>query len=193
MLWVDEDGNPTHDYQSARKIEYGSPIPRYQGGFGTELKYKGIALKASFAFLTGNKIYNYFRRYVDHDLQDVGFNVMMPRDDWAIWQQPGDIADHPLPQNASNSYDPSTRFIEDGSFLKIRNITVTYELPVTWLSGLKLTGLTISLSADNPYTFTNFWGQDPEVSISPSNGLPGYAEFKYPNNKQYVLGLQVRF
>jgi len=193
MLWVDENGNPTHDYQQARKIEYGSPIPKIQGGFGTELKYKNISIRASFSFLSGNKIYNYFRRYVDHDLQDVGFNVMMPRDDWKLWQQPGDQANHPLPQNASNSFDPSTRFIEDGSYLKIRNITLTYDLPESWITKLKLTGLSVSVGADNPLTFTDFWGQDPEVSIDPNNGLPGYAEFKYPNNKQYVLGIHVRF
>jgi TonB-linked SusC/RagA family outer membrane protein len=193
MLWVGPDGNPTHDYQAARKIEYGSPIPKLQGGFGTEVKYKGLSLRANFSFLTGNKIYNYFRRYVDHDLQDAGFNVMMPRDDWKIWQKPGDHANHPLPQNASNSYDPSTRYIEDGSYLKVRNVTLTYNLPASVVSKLKLTGLSVSLGADNLYTFTNFWGQDPEVSINPNNGLPGYAEFKYPNNKQYVLGIQVRF
>jgi TonB-linked SusC/RagA family outer membrane protein len=193
MLWVGSDGNPTHDYQAARMIEYGSPIPKIQGGFGTEMKYKGISLRANFSFLTGNKIYNYFRRYVDHDLQDVGFNVMMPRDDWKTWQKPGDQANHPLAQNASNSFDPSTRFIENGSYLKIRNVTLTYELPAAVVSKLKLTGLSVSIGADNLYTFTEFWGQDPEVSINPNNGLPGYAEFKYPNNKQYVLGLQVRF
>jgi TonB-linked SusC/RagA family outer membrane protein len=193
MLWVDKDGNPTHDYENAREIEFGSPIPKMQGGFGTEFKYKGLSLRANFSFLSGNKIYNYFRRYVDSDLQEVGFNVMMPRDDWKLWQQPGDVADHPLPQNAINSFSPSTRHIEDGSYLKIRNITLAYELPLAWISKLKLTGLTISLGADNLYTFTNYWGQDPEVSINPNNGLPGYAEFKYPNNKQYVIGLQVRF
>jgi hypothetical protein len=194
MLWVGKDGNPTHDYQAARKIEYGSPIPKLQGGFGTEMKYKNISLRANFSFLTGNKIYNYFRRYVDHDLQDVGFNVMMPRDDWKIWQKPGDIANHPLPQNASNSYDPSTRYIEDGNYLKVRNLTLTYNLPAAVVSKLKLTGLSVSVGADNLYTFTNFWGQDPEVSINSTNGdLPGYAEFKYPNNKQYVLGIHVRF
>jgi TonB-linked SusC/RagA family outer membrane protein len=193
MLWVDKDGNPTHDYQLARQIEYGSPIPKVQGGFGTELRYRGLSLRANFSFLSGNKIYNYFRRYVDHDLQDVGFNVMMPRDDWKLWQKPGDVANHPLPQNASNSFDPSTRYIEDGSYLKIRNITLAYELPNAWVSKLKLTGLTVSVGADNLYTFTDFWGQDPEVSINPGNGLPGYAEFKYPNNKQYVIGIQVRF
>ena len=193
MLWVGADGKPTHDYQAARKVEYGSPMPKYQGGFATELKYKGLSLRANFSYVSGNKIYNYFRRYVDHDLQDVGFNVMMPRSDWKIWQQPGDVANHPLPQNAVNSYDPSTRFIEDGSYVKVRNITLAYELPSSFVSRLKLTGLTISLGADNLYTFTNFWGQDPEVSINPLNGLPGYAEFKYPNNRQYVFNINVRF
>jgi TonB-linked SusC/RagA family outer membrane protein len=193
MLWVGADGKPTHDYQAARKVEYGSPMPKFQGGFATELKYKGLSLRANFSFVSGNKIYNYFRRYVDHDLQDVGFNVMMPRSDWKIWQQPGDVADHPLPQNAVNSYDPSTRFIEDGSYVKVRNITLSYEIPSSVVTRLNLTGLTISLGADNLYTFTNFWGQDPEVSINPANGLPGYAEFKYPNNRQYVCTLNVRF
>jgi TonB-linked SusC/RagA family outer membrane protein len=193
MLWVGADGTPTHDYQAARKIEYGSPMPKYQGGFATEFRYKGLSLRANFSFVSGNKIYNYFRRYVDHDLQDVGFNVMMPRSDWKIWQQPGDVANHPLPQNAVNSYDPSTRFIEDGSYVKIRNITLSYGLPSSVVTRLKLTGLTISLGADNLYTFTNFWGQDPEVSINPANGLPGYAEFKYPNNRQYVCTINVRF
>jgi len=193
MLWVGANGKPTHDYQAARKIEYGSPMPKYQGGFATEFKYKGLSLRGNFSFVSGNKIYNYFRRYVDHDLQDVGFNVMMPRSDWKIWQQPGDEANHPLPQNAINSYDPSTRFIEDGSYIKVRNITLSYELPSSVVSYLKLTGLTFSLGADNLYTFTNFWGQDPEVSINPSNGLPGYAEFKYPNNRQYVCTINVRF
>jgi TonB-linked SusC/RagA family outer membrane protein len=193
MLWVGTDGKPTHDYQAARKIEYGSPMPQIQGGFGTEVKYRSLALRANFSFVSGNKIYNYFRRYVDHDLQDVGFNVMMPRKDWAIWQHPGDIANHPLPQNAINSYDPSTRFIEDGSYIKVRNITLSYELPSSFVSKLKLIGATVSVGADNLYTFTDFWGQDPEVSINPNNGLPGYAEFKYPNNKQLVCSINVRF
>ena len=193
MLWVGTDGNPTHDYQAARKVEFGTPMPKLQGGFGTEFRYKNLSLRANFSFVSGNKIYNYFRRYVDHDLQDVGFNVMMPREDWKTWQQPGDIANHPLPQNAINSYDPSTRYIEDGSFLKVRNITLSYELPSSVVSKLRLRGLTISLGADNPFTFTDFWGQDPEVSINPNNGLPGYAEFKYPNNKQYVCSINIRF
>src|SRR5450759_2396170 len=193
MLWVGADGTPTHDYQAARKIEYGSPMPKYQGVFATEFRYKGLSLRANFSFVSGNKIYNYFRRYVDHDLQDVGFNVMMPQSNWKIWQQPGDVANHPLPQNAVNSYDPSTRFIEDGSYVKIRNITLSYGLPSSVVTKLKLTGLTISLGADNLYTFTNFWGQDPEVSINPANGLPGYAKFKYPNNRQYVCTINVRF
>ena len=194
VLWVDKNGQKTHEYQDARYIEYGSPMPKFQGGFATEFKYRAISLRANFSYLSGNKIFNYFRRYVDHDLQETQFNVMMPRDDYKLWQKPGDIATKPLPQNARNSFDPSTRFIDDGSFLKLRNITLSYSLPQSILSKIKLSGLTVSLSADNMLTFTNFWGQDPEVSIDPSFGnLPGYAEFKYPNNKQYLLGLIYTF
>lgn len=194
MLWVAKNGETTHEYQDARYIEYGTPMPKLQGGFATELRYKAFSLRSNFSYLSGNKIFNYFRRYVDHDLQETQFNVMMPRNDYILWQKPGDIATKPLPQNARNSFDPSTRFIDDGSFLKVRNITLTYELPRQVVSRIKLSGIAVSLAMDNVYTFTNFWGQDPEVSIDPGSGnLPGYAEFKYPNNRQYVLSLNIRF
>jgi TonB-linked SusC/RagA family outer membrane protein len=194
MLWVDKDGQTTHEYQDARYIEFGTPMPKYQGGFATELRYKSFSLRGNFSYVTGNKIFNYFRRYVDHDLTETQFNVMMPRDDYKLWQQPGDIATKPLPQNARNSFDPSTRFIDDGSFLKVRNLTLSYELPQAFVSKMKVRGILVSLSADNVYTLTNFWGQDPEVSITPSPGfLPGYAEFKYPNNRQYLVSLNFRF
>jgi TonB-linked SusC/RagA family outer membrane protein len=194
MLWVDNDGQTTHEYQDARYIEDGTPMPKYTGGFATEFRYKAFSLRGNFSYITGNKIFNYFRRYVDHDLNETQFNVMMPRDDYKLWQKPGDIATKPLPQNARNSFDPSTRFIDDGSFLKIRNITLSYDVPSALLSKVKVKGLMISLSADNVYTFTNFWGQDPEVSITPAPGfLPGYAEFKYPNNRQFLVSLNFRF
>lgn len=194
MLWIGKDGKTTHEYQDARYIEYGSPLPKYQGGFSTDFKYKAFSVRGNFSFLSGNKIFNYFRRYVDSDLQETQFNVMMPREDYSLWQKPGDIATKPLPQNARNSFDPSTRYIDDGSFMKLRNITVSYDLPKSITSRMKLNGMTIALTMDNVYTFTDFWGQDPEVSIDPSSGnLPGYAEFKYPNNKQYLLSLNVRF
>ncbi len=194
VLWVDKNGETTHEYQDARYIEFGSPMPKYQGGFATDLRYKAFSIRGNFSFVSGNKIFNYFRRYVDSDLQETQFNVMMPRDDYKLWQKPGDIATKPLPQNARNSFDPSTRYVDDGSFLKIRNITLAYELPASAISGMKLSGMTIALTMDNPFTFTDFWGQDPEVSIDPGSGnLPGYAEFKYPNNKQYLISLNIRF
>ena len=194
MLWVGNDGQTTREYQDARYIEYGSALPKFQGGFATSLRYKAFSLRGTFSFQTGNKIYNFFRRYADHDLAETQFNAIMPREDYVLWQKPGQVATKPLPQNARNSFDPSTRFIENGDFLKIRNLTLSYELPTMLATKMRLAGLTLSLSADNVYTFTNYWGQDPEVSISPADGnLPGYSEFKYPNSKQYLLSLIVRF
>src|SRR5665811_1919583 len=106
VLWVGKDGETTHEYQDARYIEYGTPMPKFQGGFSTSLRYRAFSLRGNFSFVSGNKIFNYFRRYVDHDLQETQFNVMMPRDDYRLWQKPGDIATKPLPQNARKTFDP---------------------------------------------------------------------------------------
>lgn len=203
MLWIDKDGNQTHEYRDARQVEAGSALPKIQGGFATEITYKSFSLRGTFSYLTGNKLYNYFRRYADHDLNETLFNAMMPREDYVLWQKPGDIATKPLPQNSRNSFDPSTRAIEDGSYLKVRNITLSYKLPQSLVSKINVKEMTVSLSADNVYTFTNFWGQDPEVSVTrytdrtnPDDEtvfIPGYIDFKYPNSRQLVGSLVIHF
>jgi TonB-linked SusC/RagA family outer membrane protein len=203
MLWIDKNGNKTHEYRDARLVEAGSALPKMQGGFAAEIRYKAFSIRSTFSFLTGNKLYNYFKRYADHDLNETQFNAMMPRDDYKLWQSPGDIATKPLPQNSKNSLDPSTRGIEDGSYLKVRNITISYKLPKSLLSKINVTEMTVSLSADNVFTFTNFWGQDPEVSVTryadrtnPDDEtvfIPGYIDFKYPNSRQFVASLVINF
>ena len=53
MLWVDKNGETTHEYQDARYVEDGTPMPKYQGGFGTNFKYKAFSLRANFSYLSG--------------------------------------------------------------------------------------------------------------------------------------------
>jgi hypothetical protein len=72
------------------------------------------------------------------------------------WTKPGDIATNPSPRNSANSTEVSTRYLKDGSYISIRNITLAYELPQSLTSRWKLDGITLSLSADNVYTFTKF-------------------------------------
>jgi hypothetical protein len=114
--------------------------------------------------------------------------------DYSIWAKPGDIATNPSPQNAANSTEVSTRYLQDGNYLSIRNITLGYNLPQNFATRLGLQNIAVSVSADNVYTFTKFLGQDPQTTIQQDiYTTPGVSDFKYPNNHQYLLNINVKF
>jgi hypothetical protein len=122
------------------------------------------------------------------------YNQIKLPSDYKIWTQPGDDATEPSPQNAANSTETSTRYLKDGDFLSIRNITLSYKLPKLWITRWHMDGVTLSLTADNVYTFTKFLGQDPATTItSASYVMPGVSDFKYPNNRQYLFNVNIRF
>ena len=122
------------------------------------------------------------------------YNQIVLPSDYKIWAQPGDVATNPSPQNSANSTEPSTRFLKDGSYLSIRNITLSYTLPASFLKRLKTQAITLSVSADNVYTFTKFLGQDPQTTIQPEAfATPGANDFKYPNNRQYLFNIHFKF
>jgi TonB-linked SusC/RagA family outer membrane protein len=195
----DADGNPitpvpTTEYSQASNQEVGSALPDWQGGGATAFRWKGLTLSAAAAFSQGNLVYNNTRRFMDNDGHEPYYNLMVLREDENRWAEPDDIATHPNMANSPLSTETSSRLLVDGSFLKIRNIRLAYELPGSWLGKCNLESITVAISADNPFTFTNYWGQDPEATITPAPfTLPGVSDFKYPNNKQISAQLSVRF
>jgi hypothetical protein len=113
---------------------------------------------------------------------------------YSVWTKPGDKATNPSPQNSANSTETSSRFLMDGSFLQIRNVTLSYSIPDSYVRKLKMEGITVSLSADNLHTFTDFVGQDPQTTITPASfATPGVSDFKYPNNRQFLFNINFRF
>ena len=197
-LWeiVDKDGNkkPTSDYASATYQEVGSALPKFQGGMTNTFTYNGISLGVNIYFLSGNKVYSNNLRFVENDGNEPYYNqVNLPKGS-STWSKPGDDATEPSPQNSANSTQTSTRFLKDGSFLALRNISLSYELPQALVSRLKMNGITVGFTADNVHTFTNFLGQDPQTTITPgSQVMPGVSDFKYPNNRQYLFNINFRF
>lgn len=195
----DENGKiisrePTSNYAEADPQEVGKALPDFQGGFGTSLKYGRLHFNTTFAFQYGNDIYNFTRMFMDHDGHEPYYNYMQPKDDWKRWEKPGDIATHPSMQNNTLSNQISSRFLESGNFIKLRNITLAYDVPIKRFAKNKISAFTISISADNLRTFTNYWGQDPEVALSQGDwSMPGVSDFKYPNNTQYVLNIDIKF
>lgn len=202
-LWekIDKDNNgnvvgteATSDYASATYQEVGSALPKYQGGITNTWRYKNISLSINAYFIYGNKVYSNNLRFVMNDGNEPYYNQIVLPSDYSIWTKPGDIATNPSPQNSANSTEVSTRYLKDGSYISIRNITLAYELPQSLTNRWKVDGITVSLSADNVYTFTKFLGQDPQTTIVQATYVtPGVSDFKYPNNRQFLFNLDFRF
>jgi TonB-linked SusC/RagA family outer membrane protein len=184
----------TSNYDSATYEEVGSPLPKFQGGITNTFQYRRLTLSVNAYFLYGNKIFSNVLRFVENDGSEPLYNQAVLPKGYSIWTKPGDIATEPSPQNALNSTQNSTRYLKDGSFLSLRNISLSYDVPATVLKRAGITGMTIGVSADNVYTFSKFFGQDPQTTITPgSYSMPGVSDFKYPNNHQYLFNVDFRF
>ncbi len=190
---VISDG-PTSNYADATLQEVGTAMPKYQGGITNTFTYQNFSLGINLYYLYGNKVYSNNLRFVMNDGNEPYYNQIVLPSGYSIWKQPGDIATNPSPQNAANAQEVSTRYLKDGSFLSIRNITLSYALPKGLIERWKMQGVTLSVSADNVYTFTKFLGQDPQTTItSDIYSTPGVSDFKYPNNRQFLFNINFRF
>lgn len=184
----------TSDYASATFQEAGSALPKYQGGIGTSLRYRNLTFTVNGYYMYGNKVFSNNLRFVMNDGSEPYMNQIVLPKEYSIWTQPGDIASNPSPQNSANSTQTSTRYLKDGSYFAIRYVALSYELPQPWVSKAHLNGVTVSVSADNVYTFTKFLGQDPQTTITPGSYVtPGVSDFKYPNNRQFLFNINFRF
>ncbi|PXV63564.1 TonB-linked SusC/RagA family outer membrane protein [Dysgonomonas alginatilytica] len=197
----DDNGNVigsegTNDYAQADLQVVGKASPKFTGGFTNTVEYKGIGLYIAGSFVYGNDVYNYTREKYDSDGAYLGYNMMNLQSGWIRWQNPGDVATHPkLVMNGNkNSNKTSSRFLEDGSFLRIRNITLSYNLQKTWIEKLKMQSCKVFVSVDNALTFTKFSGTDPEVNMRKASwSLPGLYSESYPVSRQFIFGIDINF
>ena len=181
----------TYNYGDASKYQkvIGSYTPDFFGGFSTNLNYKNFDFAAIFSYSVGGEIYNYARAEFDSDGAYTDRNQMNLHGDWNRWEKPGDIATHPqaIYNNPSNSNKASSRFLETGTYLKMRSLTFGYNLP---LEHLHISNLRLYIAGENLFTITNYSGVDPE--IPPTNGaITGVATQVYPSTRKIVLGLNL--
>jgi len=199
LIYLDADGNETNSpTASDSKILSGkSALPKYWGGFNVGIGFKGILLNTDFAFKGGNYIYNFKKSSLQSGNDGARSNVSVEAANY--WQNPGDQTDIPRPDvevEASNS----NRFLEKGDYLRLRNVQLSYNLPTSLLSKIKVDNVSVFIAGTNLLTFTNYSG-DPEVGVSMEESvsdvglaLPGEAEFfSYPNTTSLTGGLTFKF
>ena len=187
--FIDDNGNKTFDYASARFIEAGSSIIPWQGGLSSYVTWKNFKLMATSSFVWGNVLYGRGRA---SSLKGGLGNSSLPSNEDKIWRKPGDEATIGLPANALASVY-HTGDLVPGNYFKLRNVTLSYTLPK---SILKDKTLTFSLSCDNVFTATTVWGADPEVSLDAGSGVAGMIEgldYRYPNKRQFNFQINFTF
>lgn len=193
-MWfvIDDEGNitddVTHDSKKAKSAVAGSAEPDFYGSFGNYLTYKGFDLSFVFNFSVGGKIwYNSgYKSWNDgrspkYVVQEAQVNR---------WQKPGDIADHPQRiWNGNNGSDiRSSRFLFDNDFIRLKDITLSYNIPTEVLKKLKLSNSSIYVQARNLLTFSSQDIVDPE-----HGGASGYTYFEMPPVKTITVGVEIGF
>jgi TonB-linked SusC/RagA family outer membrane protein len=181
----------TERYEQADQVEMGSYTPDFFGGFSTTLIYKSFDAGMVFGYSVGGEIYNYSRAEYDADGAYSDRNQMRLMPSWSRWEKPGDIATHPLAayNNTSNSNKVSSRYLEDGSYLKMRSLSLGYnfELP-QW----KLQNVRLFLTGENLFTLTDYSGVDPEIP-SYDGRIVGVTTTVYPSTRKFLVGINLTF
>lgn len=197
IKFIDHNENGARDDDD--RILAGSPFPKYFGGLTNDLSYNGFDLSVFFQFSYGNKIYNQTRAFLERlDLLTanptsiIGPNVT--RDAYeGRWKKAGDETHYPGVNYRGDDPTfnlPHTGWLEDGSYLRLKSLTIGYSLPGTWLTKAWLRSVRVYATANNLLTFTKYKGFDPEVDHFTGGGIAvGYDNGTYPQAKLYRFGV----
>lgn len=184
MKFKDQDGNGHIDAND--RVVIGNPNPELYGNITSSLKYKNLTLSATLNYSLGNDVYNYQRSLLESSSNFYNQTVAVVN----RWKKEGDVTDMPRVSygdpKGNNRF--SDRWIEDGSYLRLKDVTLSYNVPVSasWLQGV-----TVWCSATNLLTLTNYLGSDPEFSFSNNVLYQGIDAGMMAQSRSFNLGVKV--
>jgi len=184
------DRTTTNDYNAAAEVIVGDPNPDFIYGFSNNLTYKGIDLDILLQGVQGNQVYNGGGQYMSASGSN-GFDNQSV-DQLAAWDKPGDITMVPEARMFyANGTNASSRYISDGSYLRVKAVTLGYNLPASVIKKMKIEKARIYIRAQNLFTITNYKGWDPEVNadFQVSNINQGQDFYSAPQLKTIVFGI----
>lgn len=183
-LWCTKDGELTTEYNEADKVMTGkSFVAPWQGGFGTNASYGGWSLSAQFSWMSNRYLLNNDRFFEESNGLYATYN-QSKRLLYDRWKKPGDITDIPR-HGVTPQLDD--RLLEDASFLRLKNLMISYNVPTAWLKRMgAIDKIRLYGQGQNLLTFTSFSGLDPETS----GNL--YAA-QYPLTRQFTFGIEIVF
>lgn len=193
--YQDMNGDYNIDYDD--KVIAGNPLPKVTGGFGNSFSYKGISLNIFCSFLTGRKIFNGYLSDALNGSRSYSWwgtnagpavltNVLNQ-----FWQRPGDVSKYPNLVSSDGSSDryniASSYFVEDGSFLRVKQVSLSYNFPARWVQSMRIRSFNVFGMADNLLTFKRSPTiPDPEL-VDPTTGSSNMA---YPAVRKFTIGIR---
>lgn len=181
------------DFSRAERVVIGNPNPDFTGGIGNRFSYKGFDLNVLLQFVVGNDVYNGSGTFMSCN---ACFYDNQTSDQLDRWQQPGDITDVPQARLfQSNGDGESSRYLEDASYLRLKTMTLGYNLPASILEAAKLRNMRVYVSGQNLLTFTGYSGWDPEVNTDFIDGniALGTDFYAAPQPRTITFGVNVGF
>ncbi len=193
-LWYTEDGKTTtNDYNDAGTFVVGNPNPDWIGGLNNTINYKGFELNFLFQGVFGNQIQNGAGAFMS---SGADWFDNQTKDQLRRWQNPGDVTDVPQLRFAySNGTGASSRYTENGSYVRLKNLTLGYTLPSTVIKKLRISSAKIYITGVNLLTFTKYTGWDPEVNTDfrAGNRNQGGDFYAAPQIKSLTAGINIGF
>ena len=183
------------------KLVVGDAWPDFDGSWRNVITYKRFTLDFNFYFKSGNKIFNYTRSFLETGGKN-GVKRAMQASSLNYWEKAGDTNVLPRPKSTQNA-DGSTnyeqqnsRFVEDGSFIRLRSVTFGYNLPTSVAKAVGITSANVYITGNNLWLKTKYTGPDPEVTLngeSPNGLVQGLDFCTIPQPRSLIFGLNVTF
>ncbi|MDD3309638.1 MAG: TonB-dependent receptor [Dysgonamonadaceae bacterium] len=188
LIFSDLDGNGRITTSDKKYI--GDPNPDFVWGMTNDISYKGLSLSLFLQGSYGNDVYNASRYETEGMYNGMNQSTEVIR----RWRIPGQITDIPRATSSTDNLRASTRFIEDGSYLRLKSLTLSYNIKSSFLDRLKISRLQPYFTAQNLFTLTNYSGFDPEVNqYGGSSTVQGIDWGTYPQVKTFIFGLNIDF
>ncbi len=197
-----EDANGDGKLTDDDRVDLGSPFPKVSYGLNINLAYKNLDLTAFFQGVAGNKIFRTFKYYTHQKTGYFNSPASILED---AWRAPGTLGTDD-PGNPSNTEfqihsDPrlntraSSYYVENGSYLRLKNLQIGYTFPREWTSKAKISNLRVYVGAQNLFTITKYNGLDPELAGNDNDNPTDYGidRSHYPQARTYMVGLNMAF
>lgn len=190
--WLEAENAKNGIIDTDDRVLLGCAQPDFYGGLNTTFSYRNLSIYVAFYYSMGGEIYNHGRK--SRNSFQRTYTSPEPNVINNMWTKPGDVSIYPRPVSTYeyNRLGPSDFWIEDASYIKLRNVKLSYKFPRKWIKKINMKDISAYFYGNNLLTWTAYQGFDPEFSGSSALSF-GIDHNRYPRKREFGFGLNLTF